>query len=176
MVALVQVESSGCKANTGDDKTSFGCGAVTLLAADTVGFHPSAKTLRTNPRVNLKISAAYLNWCIQKTGDYDRGLFCYNHGVAWAQSVPWFKKGCPDPIKRNHRPCDIAHDFYVAAIKAHLPRPPAVRTFPKAPQGLTLAPGAPGFPGPHLPASSNPAAPARQAALPTPKQSRKGGR
>lgn len=87
MVAIVSVESSGCRDLVGDDGKSFGCSQVSVAAARQVGYKGRISVLAQNPRINIQVGAAYLSYCMEQMGEWRSALVCYNAGVNTAKTL-----------------------------------------------------------------------------------------
>ncbi len=114
MVAVVSVESSGCRDLVGDDGKSFGCSQVSVKAAREVGYKGRISVLAQNRKVNMDVGAARLNWCMNQMGSYRQGILCYNAGADGAQ---YTQRGKRRPLT----PVEINCDPYVLKILSRLP-------------------------------------------------------
>ena len=82
-MAIVYVESSGCKHVHGDNGLAFGCSQVHASAAyAATGAHIPAWMLSdSNLRaLNMAVGARYLQMCIDRFG-WPAGAACYNQGL-----------------------------------------------------------------------------------------------
>ncbi len=61
------------------DADSLGICQIKLSTAKELGFKGTAKQLM-NPKMNIKYSAKYLKWQIQRYGSTARGVIAYNRG------------------------------------------------------------------------------------------------
>lgn len=93
MVAIVSVESSGCRDLVGDDGKSFGCSQVSVAAARQVGYKGRISVLAQNPRINVQVGAAYLSYCMEQMGEWRAAVACYNMGPVIAKTIT------PDKIR-----------------------------------------------------------------------------
>jgi hypothetical protein len=94
MVAIVSVESSGCRDLVGDDGKSFGCSQVSVAAAREVGYKGRISVLAQNPRINVEVGAAYLSYCMNVMEDWRSGVACYNMGPVNAKTLTPEKIRC----------------------------------------------------------------------------------
>lgn len=108
MVAVTQVESSGCKNLIGDDGKSLGCDQISLPAARAVGYHVTRRQLLRNTPLNMRIGAAYMARCIARMGTWERGVVAYNMGEKIAVRLSWSQ---------------IERSPYLRKIKAAMPPP-----------------------------------------------------
>ena len=94
MVAVVSVESSGCRDLVGDDGKSFGCSQVSVAAARQVGYKGRISVLAQNRWINMQTGAAYLSYCMGVMGDWRSGIACYNMGPVIAKTLTPEKIRC----------------------------------------------------------------------------------
>lgn len=94
MVAIVSVESSGCRDLVGDDGKSFGCSQVSVAAARQVGYKGRISVLAQNPRINIQVGAAYLSYCMEQMGEWRSAVACYNMGPVIAKTLTPEKIRC----------------------------------------------------------------------------------
>jgi Transglycosylase SLT domain len=79
--AVLIAESSLCRHKQGIDHRAYGCGQLHPTAAQVVDDAPvSARALKHDDALNIRLAARYLSYCLQQMPTWERGVVCYNKG------------------------------------------------------------------------------------------------
>lgn len=77
--AVLITESSLCCHKHGIDYQAYGCGQLHRVAAQVADDTAvSARTLKRNDALNIRLAARYLSYCLQQMSSWERGMVCYN--------------------------------------------------------------------------------------------------
>lgn len=93
--AIVYAESTACTNKVGTDKHSYGCGQLKYYTANVIyrmydfAVKPvSIANLKSNDRLNIILTAQYLDYCYQQMHhNLTKAVICYNRGEQYASTA-----------------------------------------------------------------------------------------
>ncbi len=104
--AVLITESSLCRHKHGIDHRAYGCGQLHPDAAHVVDDSAvSARVLKRDDALNIRLAARYLSYCLQQMSSWERGVVCYNKG-------PNHTRAMSD--------AHVATDSYLDTVRQHM--------------------------------------------------------